>query len=157
MNVFIMRHGEAEAHSATDMQRQLTPQGRADIAQMMDSHRNDLVNVEVIWASPYMRAQQTAQIAAESLGVPVVHQNFLPPNGNPDDVINALQEHREQVVLMVTHQPLVSILVDGLAGLETGRYRMGPGALACLSTTVYANSCCQLQWLHQPTSIQPVS
>lgn len=151
-----MRHGEAESAAESDAQRQLTPSGREDIAQMAESYKAELSQVDVIWASPYIRAQQTAQLMSDYLSVPVITQPFLPPNGNPIDVLDALEAHRQQTVLMVSHQPLVGILVDGLAALEPGRYRMGTGSLAYISTDIYANGCCELQWLHQPASTQPV-
>lgn len=151
-----MRHGEAESAAGSDAQRQLTPSGRDDITQMAESYKEELSQVDVIWTSPYLRAQQTAQLMSERLSVPVITQAFLPPNGNPLDVLDALEEHRRQTVLIVSHQPLVGILVDGLAALEPGRYRMGTGSLAYLSTGIYANGCCELQWLHQPASTQPV-
>lgn len=156
MNVFIMRHGEAEVSAETDARRELTQEGKDDITQMATTYADDLAQVDVIWASPYVRAQQTAQLMSACLSKPVVTQPFLPPNGNPIDVLGALESHRDQTVLMVSHQPLVGILVDGLARLEPGRYRMGTGSLAYLSTDVYANGCSELRWLHQPASTQSV-
>jgi phosphohistidine phosphatase len=156
VNVFIMRHGEAESVAETDMQRELTEEGRNDIAQMAMSYKEDLSHVDSIWASPYIRAQQTAHIMSEHLSVPVITQAFLPPNANPAEVLDNLELHRKQTVLIVSHQPLVGTLVDGLAALEPGQYRMGTGSLAYLSTEVYANGCCELLWLHQPASTQAV-
>lgn len=147
-----MRHGEAEAKAETDAQRELTQQGRDDIVQMATDYAEALRQVDVIWASPYVRAQQTAQLLSQALAKPVITQSFLPPNGNPIDTLGALEMQRHETVLIVSHQPLIGILVDGLAGLEPGRYRMGTGSLACLRTQVYANGCCDLQWLHQPAS-----
>jgi len=151
-----MRHGEAQTSADTDAQRELTAQGIEDIEQMAADYASELQAVDVIWASPYVRTQQTAKIVANRLSKPVVTQSFLPPSGNPIDTLAALETHRNRTVLIVSHQPLVGILVDGLAGLEPGRYRMGTGALAHLTTQVYANGCCELKWLHQPASIQPV-
>ena len=151
-----MRHGEAEPNADTDAKRELTLQGRKDITQMAADYATQLSRVDAIWASPYVRAQQTAQLLSQHLSKSVITQPFLSPSGNPIDALAALEAHRHETVLVVSHQPLVGILVDGLAGLESGRYRMGTGALACLTTKVYANGCCELEWLHQPASIQPV-
>jgi phosphohistidine phosphatase SixA len=151
-----MRHGEADSTAQSDEQRQLTQEGREDVAQMATSYQDVLSQIDVIWASPYLRAQQTAHIMSERLSKPVITQAFLPPSGNPLTVLDALESHRQETVLIVSHQPLVGILVDGMANLESGRYRMGTGSLASLSAEVYANSCCELQWLHQPESTQPV-
>lgn len=149
-----MRHGEAESQVVVDAERQLTESGRVDILQMAQDYAKELADVDLIWASPYVRAQQTAEILSESLGVDIVTQSFLPPGGNPVEVLGALELHKDQTILIVSHQPLVGTLVDGLAGLEPGRYRMGTGSLAYLSTDVFVNGCCELRWLHQPASVQ---
>ncbi len=154
MKLFVMRHGEAEPHAATDSARQLTDSGRADIVQMATDYADDLAAVDVIWASPYVRAQQTAQLLSLQFQRDVITQDFLPPGGNPLDVLGALEAHKDQTVLIVSHQPLVGTLLDGLACLEPGRYRMGTGSLAYVSTDIYANGCCELRWLHQPASVQ---
>jgi len=133
----------------------LALEGREDIKQMVSTYRDDLAQVDVIWASPYVRAQQTAEIVSDMLSKPIITQAFLPPNGTPQDTFDALAADQHQTVLLVSHQPLVGILVDGLAGLEPGRYRMGTGALAYISTDVYALGCGELCWLHQPTSVCP--
>ena len=149
-----MRHGEAESNATSDSERQLTDSGRADIVQMATDYADDLANVDIIWASPYQRAQQTAQLLSQELGKDIVTQDFLPPGGNPIEVLGALEAYKHQTVLIVSHQPLVGTLVDGLAGLEPGRYRMGTGSLAYLTIELYANGCCELCWLHQPASVQ---
>lgn len=154
MEVFIMRHGEAEARAATDAQRQLTEDGIQQIHFMATEYGHLLSGVDAVWSSPYIRAQQTASIMAESLGKEIVTQPFLPPNGNPIEVLGALEQYRQQTLLLVSHQPLVSILIDGLAGLEPGSHRMCTGALTCLETEVYANNCCDLKWLHHPEAVQ---
>lgn len=156
MNIFIMRHGEAQAKADTDPQRELTQQGREDVIQVVTDYSSALKGIDVIWASPYVRAQQTAKLVSEQLLKPIITWPFLSPSGNPVDTLEALNGDCETTVLIVSHQPLVGILVDGLAGLEPGRYRMSTGALACVTTQTYANGCCDLEWLHQPARVQPV-
>jgi phosphohistidine phosphatase len=156
VNVFIMRHGEAEAKAETDALRVLTQKGRDDIAQMSSSYGDALAQVDIIWTSYYVRAKQTAELMSEHLSKPVLIQDFLSPGAIPMEVLNQLEAHRDQTVLVISHQPLIGIVVDGLANLETGRYRMGTGALAYIKTDIYANGSGELQWLHQPSSTQPV-
>ena len=155
LHIFIMRHGEAEAVAETDLLRELTPSGQQDILQMVADNADDLALVDTLWVSPYMRAQQTAQLVATQLPKPIQTQTFLTPAGNPKDVISALAEHSDQTILIVSHQPLIGTVVDNLAGLEPGRYRMGTGALAYIQTDIYASACGELQWLRQPESVCP--
>lgn len=65
MKLWLLRHGEAEAHARSDAQRELTPHGRKEVKQSaghLPGH-----GVSKIVASPYVRAQQTAQIVREVL------------------------------------------------------------------------------------------
>jgi phosphohistidine phosphatase SixA len=149
MLVFIMRHGEAATQAATDAERQLTEKGSWDIKDMVERCKDDLITVDEIWSSQYVRAQQTANILSGILNKPVQTQPWLAPTENPDKLVNALREV-EQTVLIVSHQPLVGTFVDKLAGLENGRYRMGTAAIACIETDVFAYGCGELRWLHQP-------
>ena len=105
MQLFIMRHGEAEATASNDSLRKLTEQGCQDVEFMAATYAEPLSRVDVIWASPYTRAQQTAEIMSKQLQKPVLTQEFLPPNGHPQDVLNALTECGSQTVLMVSHIP----------------------------------------------------
>ena len=68
MDLFFLRHGEAEPRAASDAQRRLTPSGEADVLAVIESRRSELAGLELIVASPYRRARQTASIAAQALG-----------------------------------------------------------------------------------------
>ncbi|MGH1487626.1 MAG: phosphohistidine phosphatase SixA [Cellvibrionaceae bacterium] len=149
MFVFIMRHGEAAAGADSDAARELTDSGRQDVMDMIERCQAELANIDEIWASPYVRAQQTAMIAADKLGKSLVTQNWLTPTDNTDNVLTSLRE-AEKTILLVSHQPLVGTLVDRFADLEPGRYRMGTSAIACVETEFLVYGCGELRWLHQP-------
>jgi phosphohistidine phosphatase len=144
-----MRHGEASNQAASDLQRQLTDKGRQDINDMIMRCQNDLVSIDEIWSSHYVRAQQTAKIVSQLLDKPIKTQTYLAPTDNPDKLVSALREE-DKTLLIVSHQPLVGTCVDKLAGLETGRYRMGTAAIACVEAEVMVYGCGDLRWLHQP-------
>lgn len=151
MRLYLMRHGEATNKAQADAERPLTDGGRQDVADMFDRFKQDLLCVEAIWTSPYRRAQQTADIASSTFGKSVITQNSLTPAGNPKEVMAQLRE-LSQPVLLISHQPLVGTLLDMLAGLEPGRYRMGTSSIACVEMEVVAASCADLCWLHHPIS-----
>ena len=67
MRLFIMRHGEAVGRAETDAARALTEKGREDVITMVQRHSDDLAVIDEIWASPYTRAQQTADLVAQCL------------------------------------------------------------------------------------------
>lgn len=149
MFVFIMRHGEAASGAMVDADRALTDVGRHDVANMLSTYKEELVVIDEIWASPYLRTQQTAEIVAGIIHKPIVTRDWLTPTANPDHVLGALRE-AEKTVLVVSHQPLVGTLLDRFAGLETGRYRMGTASVACIETELMMYGCGELRWLHQP-------
>jgi phosphohistidine phosphatase SixA len=149
MLVFIMRHGEAAAGADSDSARELTDQGSKDVGDMITQYQSELDAVDEIWASPYIRAQQTANIAKDILGKPLQTQAWLTPTDSIDNVLGALRK-AEKTILLVSHQPLVGTLVDRFADLEPGRYRMGTSAIACIETEFIAYGCGELRWLHQP-------
>ncbi|HSC68967.1 MAG TPA: histidine phosphatase family protein, partial [Cellvibrio sp.] len=84
MNIFILRHGQAETQITTDEARQLTDKGRADTARIMSARALDMASLAQIWASPLVRAQQTAAIAASSFAhLHIQTTDLLVPEANP--------------------------------------------------------------------------
>ena len=157
MYVFFMRHGEAVAQAESDAMRSLTPTGREDIHASIQRCCEEPLFAEIIdeiWCSTYVRARQTAELVSSLLGnKPVVVRQDISPTDNPDVLLQALAAN-SKTILVVTHQPLVGTIVDRLAGLETGRYRMGTSALAAIQTDVFADGCGELCWLHQPSTLR---
>lgn len=149
MFVFIMRHGEATTFSAKDVDRELTNHGREEVASMIKRCANNFAMVDEIWASPYIRTQQTAAIVSEAISKKIVTCGFLTPTNNPDNVLEALSK-TDKTILLVSHQPLVGILVNKLADLEPGRYRMNTAAVACIESEFFIAGGGELSWLHQP-------
>lgn len=151
MKLFLMRHGDAEFNASIDSQRQLTDLGKENAHQMATNHRDDLSSVSKLWVSPYVRAQQTADIVSNVLdnSVPRETQAFLKPSSDPNTVFAAV-EKQQQSLLIVSHQPLIGTLVDLLAGLEPGSHRMSTASLACIEIDIIARACGELLWLHHP-------
>lgn len=112
MKLWVMRHGEAESHAASDAQRNLTEHGRQEVLHSA-AH---LIGqpISAIIASPYVRAQQTAQLVREALGfVPEIRTvPWLTPDANPLQVLDKLDT--DDNVLLVSHQPLVGNLISFL-------------------------------------------
>ncbi len=71
---FGMRHGEAEnnvlhiLNSDTNKQYHLTEKGRGEA---LESARKFAETIDIIYCSPLLRAQETARIFAETVGIPV--------------------------------------------------------------------------------------
>jgi phosphohistidine phosphatase len=69
MEIYILRHGIAEeAHGAMkDADRALTPEGAKKLQSVLRRARAVDVQPSIIVTSPYRRAKETAQVAAEIL------------------------------------------------------------------------------------------
>ena len=154
MALYILRHGQAEAQVTTDEARQLTDKGRADTAKIMRARSPGMSSVTQIWASPLVRAQQTAVIAASFF--PHLHiqtTDLLVPEANPQGLMNWLDElfqsqtDSNQSILLVSHQPLVGSLINKLCAKPDGYYPMGTSSLAAIQASVVAKDAGDLLWL----------
>lgn len=150
MNLFVLRHGQAEQYASSDERRALTPEGLSRTRDLLLRSVDDLRNVDRILASPYLRAQQTAQLAAELLDLSIESSELLTPNSSLVALSGWLEQQTGKTLLLVSHQPLVSNLLAWLCGESRGHYFMAPGALACLQFEVPARGCADLCWLRQP-------
>ncbi|MFJ5300095.1 phosphohistidine phosphatase SixA [Pseudomonas sp. NPDC088368] len=114
MNLWILRHGEAQSRARTDAERELTANGREEVL-VSAAH---LLGQPLRWiiASPYVRAQQTAELVRQALGFTdaVVTVPWLTPDSDPRKVLENLDLYASDDVLLVSHQPLVGSLI-GLA------------------------------------------
>ena len=112
MKVWILRHGEAQAHARTDAERNLTEHGRAEVLRSAAHLIGQPLGA--IIASPYVRAQHTAQLVRDVLGFqPEIRTvPWLTPDGDVQRVLEKLDSDDD--VLLVSHQPLVGSLISFL-------------------------------------------
>ena len=113
MKLWVLRHGEAVPYgSCPDSERALTEHGRKEAL----SSAAQLIGqpLTAIYASPYLRAQQTAQLVREALGFePEIRTvDWLTPESDPDKVAEQLVSVSN--VLLVSHNPLVGNLLSYL-------------------------------------------
>ena len=149
MLVFVMRHGEATSFSVRDSDRELTDHGRKEVVSIIQRCTNNLATIDEIWASPYIRTQQTAALVNVVINKKIITCDFLTPTKSPDKVLKMLAA-ANKTILLVSHQPLVGTLVDKLADLELGRYRMSTAAIACIESESFTMGNGELAWLYQP-------
>ncbi|AXI62868.1 MULTISPECIES: phosphohistidine phosphatase SixA [Pseudomonas] len=113
MKLWVLRHGEAEPYgSRPDSERELTAHGRKEV--LSSAARLMGQPLTAIYASPYLRAQQTAQLVREALGFePEIRTvEWLTPEVDPDRVAEQLVSVSN--VLLVSHNPLVGHLLSYL-------------------------------------------
>lgn len=121
VNVFIMRHGEAQSVAHSDAARELTARGRQEARQSGLSLSEQVGPFDVVIVSPYIRAKQTCKIVCEATGEPkhIETCEDLTPESSPQtmhDYIDAvIALHRPKNILLVSHMPLVSYLVSEMS------------------------------------------
>lgn len=155
MTIFILRHGQAEAQVTTDDARQLTDKGRSDTARVVSARNVEMTPLAQIWASPLVRAQQTAAIAASYFPqLSIQTTELLVPEANLQALMDWLDElnarqliNSNQSILLVSHQPLVGSLVNKLCSKPNDYYPMGTSSLAAIRTQVIAEDMGDLLWL----------
>lgn len=125
MKLWVLRHGEAEPHANSDAERRLTAHGREQVLRSAAVLLGQAP--QVILASPYVRAQQTAALVHEALGfsTPVHTVPWLTPDSEPQQVIAELGALGLEQVLLVSHQPLVGALI----GLLEHGHRQQPAPM----------------------------
>lgn len=151
MRIWILRHGQAEPMASSDPERALTGQGRGEVRAMLPLFGDE--PLDGILASPYRRAQQTAELVARGLAFPrgVATAAWLTPDDDPRQVLDFLAERNERNVLLVSHQPLVGQLISLLVeGHKRGHYPMPTAGLACIDIDFPAAGIGQLRMLGSP-------
>lgn len=117
MQIFIMRHGEASLHAASDALRPLTEQGKTQSIKMAVWLAEHATIIDKVLISPYLRAQQTLASVKTVLDLPQEVETLkdLTPDGNEGRLAAYLQVLAEQgvgSVLVISHLPLVGYLVS---------------------------------------------
>lgn len=113
MKLWVLRHGEAEPYgSCPDSERVLTAHGREETLRSAA----ELIGqpITAIYASPYRRAQETAELVREALGFqPDIRTvEWLTPDNRPQTVAEQLVA--VDYALLVSHNPLVGNLLGYL-------------------------------------------
>lgn len=134
MQVYLLRHGIAEEGSAgsSDADRELTGEGRKKLRQVLHAASKSGVAPKLILTSPFKRALQTAEIAADILGYKqqLLHTKALTPGSTPEQVWDEIRIHRdEESILMVGHNPLFSHLAAYLIRDKTAPIHFKKGAI----------------------------
>jgi phosphohistidine phosphatase len=150
MNLYLLRHAEAESPRADDFTRRLTEKGEKQASRVGKFMAGKKLLPDLILTSPVLRAKQTAGIAAKELGSDSpTEMPWLACGMNPERALSELAGYAKlQSVMIVGHEPdfscLVAHLLDlgpsaavnvskaSLTGIELTRLIPGSGVLKFL-------------------------
>lgn len=160
MIVTIWRHGEA-GRAATDRQRELTDRGLDDIGFGCQQFLKGLVGrgmvpPDLILYSPWIRTWQTGEIVAATFTHASAREHqALQPGSTITEVDHCLSALHDDAaipshVVLVSHQPLVSQLVEYYLGRATDVPPLSPGGLVTFALQTPARDCGELSFWAVP-------
>lgn len=122
--LYIVRHGEAEGLTTEDQLRVLSEHGAWEAKRTALWLKTQLGQFQQVYASPYIRAQQTKDIIIErgpdTLDIEVLPELY--PDGNANVVMDFILANIDADavddvnILCVSHMPLVSYLIGEFTG-----------------------------------------
>lgn len=139
MILYLLRHGEAEPRAHSDSARQLTAKGRQEVEQVARQFAARHIHLDRCFVSPYVRANQTAQLFLQHSGQDVAPEvtEMLIPEVRASAVMNFLDGIKGQHVLLVSHNPLLSELFALLKdGDISHMHILGTSELVCVACDV---------------------
>jgi phosphohistidine phosphatase len=131
MEVYLLRHGIAEngGPGQPDSERALTGEGKDKLRRVL---KQADIEPSLILSSPYKRAVETAETAADVLGYngKVVQTRALLPESSPQDAWDEVRARKnERAVLLAGHEPMMSALVAFLLNTPALQVDMKKAAL----------------------------
>ena len=148
MKLYFLRHGLADwpEWDKPDDERPLTEDGKREMYRIAQFLRELNVAPSVVLSSPLPRAWQTAEIAADAIGVKLREEPALAPGFTATKLRALLKGAKGADVMLVGHEPDFSAAIRTLTG---GTVKLGKGGLARVDLDDEATSG-RLIWLVPP-------
>lgn len=129
--LWLLRHGEAEPHDARpDEERRLTPRGERQARDAGAALARLGVELAGAYASPRVRARDTARLACASLGAEPELVPALSGGWDAAAARDLLAGHADgDAVLVVGHEPDLSQVVFDLVGARADLEKGGVAAV----------------------------
>jgi phosphohistidine phosphatase len=159
MRIYLIRHGNAvdtgTADFDEDAQRLLSEKGREKMKNIACALKNLGVKPNLIVSSPYVRAEQTAQILKKVLECKrdFALSDALVPLGNPGDILGEINEkYNVDELILVGHEPCLSVLIGMLiSGAPDILITLKYGSVCCLSVdNLRMQRVAVMEWLLTP-------
>ena len=165
MKLYLLRHAKAEPlvsenfDADADAMRVLTPEGTRKMRQIAAGMKAMGLTFDLILSSPYARARQTAEIAAQ--GLLLTDRVKLTPNlaavASPADIVAEICDRYQALssLLLVGHEPflgqLASLLLTGHDFLTVDFKKAG--LLALSVEQLKRGRCAVLDWFLTPKQL----
>lgn len=144
MELYFLRHGDALSAEP----RPLSDEGAEEVRTVAERLKALGLRPDAILTSPLVRAQQTAQIVGEVLGVEPQVSELLDGGARLEDIAEAVAAHRRaKSLLLVGHEPDLSRAIGRLTG---GAVDMKKAGLAWVDCERVEDGAGVLKWLAPP-------
>lgn len=137
MNIYLIRHGDAERISAEkkDADRELTQQGKIKLQAAVLNWGNLIKGFDFIVTSPLVRAIQTSNIIAKQYNASdkILIDRKLSPGCDADDIAEIANSLGGEEIAFVGHQPDMSEILSELVSSKGAYIEFKKGAVAKVS------------------------
>jgi len=147
MKLCFLRHGDADwpNWNKPDDERPLTERGRKEMKRVAKFLQR-LFSADAILTSPLPRASQTAEIAAERLGIELKTEPALAHGFNVERLRRLIGKNDADCIMVVGHEPEFSEVIKELTG---GEVKLSKAGVALLEVNRGCTSG-KLLWLFPP-------
>jgi len=137
MNVYLIRHGEAEKPSLEKPheERELTENGTKIVRASAEFWKKYIKEFDIIFSSPLKRALQTAYIIKEVFNSKseILQEVSLLNGGQTEDLLNLVCAFGVEEVAMIGHQPDIGIHISRMTGANEGNIKIAPATISKIS------------------------
>ncbi len=110
MDLYLLRHTDAgqPTYNEDDSARQLTPQGEEEGRKVAEAFASSGTTFDIILSSPYARANQTAALIADKLGITdkLLVEESLAPGCTLEEVMDLIEKYDDKTKIMIVgHEP----------------------------------------------------
>lgn len=155
MELYLLRHAIAyergEVDVKSDSERPLSPDGIKKMKKVAEGMARLGLGFDRVVSSPYLRARQTAQIAAESVGFKKTIQfsEALTPESDVKSFFALVRSfENDEIILLVGHEPTISLFISALISPKWDtEVEMKKGSLCRVEITETGEPRGRLKWL----------
>lgn len=158
MQLYIVRHGIAidreDPKCPADPERYLTEDGIKKTKQVAEGVAALGATADLLLTSPYVRANQTAELFAHALDYPrqkIRETDLLLPGGEPSLLFRELSKDKQSAsVFLFGHAPQLDELIAAALGLKNQITSLKKAGVALMELRRISPPSGQLVWLAPP-------